>query len=68
VGTNNTSRVDTKRSDLRQTPLAKRKEGRHTMAERHRVGRKTQLDKNKMDTNNTESGHEQYKQSGHKEI
>ena len=57
MGTNNTSRVDTNRSDLTETPLAERQRaGRHRVAERHRVGRKTQLDKNAVYTNN-EIGH-----------
>ena len=52
-----TSRLDTNRSDLTETPLAERQRaGRHRVAERHRVGRKTQLDKNAVYTNN-EIGH-----------
>ena len=53
MGTNNTSRLDTNRSDLTETPLAERQRaGGHRVAERHRVGRKTQLDKNAVYTNN----------------
>jgi len=57
VGTNNTSRVDTNISDLTETPFAERQRAeRHREAEMHRVGRKTQLDKNAVYTNN-EIGH-----------
>ena len=57
---NNTSRVDTKRSDLTQTPWAKRKEGRQThkkwqkgteWTERHSMIKMQDTQTKRLDTN-----------------